>query len=104
MRRFTLANPFAQALALGLAVTGTAASAQPSAYPSPQQRDFLAAHNEARSDAGAPPLVWSDRLERDAMDWARHLAARDLYEHASPDQRRGQGENLWRGPRDHWSV
>lgn len=104
MRRFTLATAFAQALALGIALTGAAASAQPSGYPSPDQRDFLVAHNEARADAGAPPLVWSDRLERDAEDWARHLAARGLYEHSSPDQRRGQGENLWRGPRDQWSV
>lgn len=90
---------------LGLALLMTAVPAQPQAfrYPSPAERDFLTAHNLARTDAGAPPLVWSERLARDAQGWADHLAARGLYDHASLDQRKGQGENLWRGPRDRWS-
>ena len=50
------------------------------------------------------PLAWSDRLAADADGWAEHLAANNLYDHASPDQRRGQGENLWRGTRDRWSA
>jgi uncharacterized protein YkwD len=77
---------------------------QERAYPLPEQRDWLAAHNQARAEAGVEPLAWSDRLARDADSWARHLAANDLYDHASPDQRRGQGENLWRGPKGYWSA
>ena len=83
----------------------TAAPAHPQAshYPDPVERDFLTAHNLARVDAGAPLLGWDDGLARDAQDWADHLAARNLYDHASPQQRKGQGENLWRGPRERWS-
>lgn len=89
----------------GLALVMTAAPVQPQAfhYPSPAERDFLTAHNLARVDAGATPLVWSEQLERDAQDWAEHLAASDRYDHAPPERRKGQGENLWRGPRDRWS-
>jgi hypothetical protein len=67
------------------------------------EREWLDAHNLARDDVGVPPVVWSDRLADDAQSWARHLARTDLYEHATPDQRKGQGENLWRGPRGYWS-
>lgn len=103
MRRFSLASPIAQALAVAIFLTAAPAHPQDDRYPSPAERDFLTAHNLARNDAGAPLLVWSDRLERDAQSWAEHLAARDLYEHATIEQRKGQGENLWRGPRDRWS-
>ncbi len=91
---------------LGLALVMTAAPVQPQAfrYPSPDERDFLAAHNIAREDVSLAPLVWSDRLARDAQDWADHLAAHNLYDHASIEQRKGQGENLWRGPRGYWSI
>lgn len=103
MRRFSLRSPIAQALGAALLLTSAAAYPQASTYPSPAERDFLTAHNLARTDAGVPLLVWSDRLERDAMEWAEHLAARNLYEHASYDRRKGQGENLWRGTRGRWS-
>lgn len=67
-------------------------------------RDWLAAHNRAREDVGLPPLAWSDRLARDAAGWARYLARSNRYDHASPDARRGQGENLWRGPKGYWTA
>jgi hypothetical protein len=90
---------------LGLALVMTAAPVQPQAfhYPSPAERDFLTAHNLARVEAGATLLVWSEQLARDAQEWADHLAASNLYDHAPPARRKGQGENLWRGPRDRWS-
>jgi hypothetical protein len=69
----------------------------------PHKRDWLAAHNLARAEVGLAPLAWSDALARDAQAWARHLAERGLYAHASPEQRRGQGENIWRGPKGYWS-
>lgn len=77
---------------------------QASGDAGPQQRDWLDAHNLARGEVGLPPLAWSDRLARDAQGWARHLAENNRYDHASPDQRRGQGENLWRGPKGYWSA
>ena len=90
----------------GLALLMAAAPAVPQESRSlaPQERDWLDAHNFARDDVGLPPLAWSDRLARDAASWARHLARNDLYDHASPDQRRGQGENLWRGPKGYWAA
>jgi hypothetical protein len=66
--------------------------------------DWLEAHNDAREDVGLAPLAWSDRLAADAQQWARHLARNNLYDHASPQQRKGQGENLWRGSRGHWDA
>lgn len=83
-----------------------AAPAHPQALraPVPEDEAFLAAHNRARAEAGAPPLVWSEGLARDAAVWAAHLAATGLYEHADLEQRRGQGENLWRGSRGYWGA
>jgi len=77
---------------------------QASDYPQTDQRNWLAAHNLARAEVGIAPLVWSERLAHDAQGWANHLAARNLYDHASPQERKGQGENLWRGPRGNWTA
>lgn len=103
MRSISFVSTIIRLAALALLMTAAPALPQASRYPSPEQRDWLAAHNLARDDVGVAPLVWSDRLARDAQGWADHLAARNLYDHASLDQRKGQGENLWRGPRDQWS-
>jgi hypothetical protein len=94
---------------LRVAITGllmTAAPAHPQALATPAaaDQDFLAAHNAARAEVGVPPLVWSARLAQDAAHWAAHLAASGLYEHANIEQRRGQGENLWRGPGGYWDA
>lgn len=88
----------------GLLMTAAPALPQASRYPQPDERDWLAAHNVARDEVGIAPLVWSERLARDAQGWADHLAARDLYDHASPQERKGQGENLWRGTRGYWTA
>lgn len=90
-----------------LALLMTAAPALPQASSAdhhPDPRDWLDPHNDARGDVGLPPLVWSDKLARDAAGWARHLARNNLYDHASPEQRKGQGENLWRGPKGYWDA
>jgi hypothetical protein len=90
--------------AFALLMTAVPAYPQASATLSPFQHAWLETHNEARSAVGMEPLAWSDRLAVDAAAWARYLAANDLYDHATPDQRRGQGENLWKGPRDQWPA
>jgi hypothetical protein len=53
-------------------------------------------HNGERSRVGTDPLVWSDRLARDAQRWADHLAATNSFDH---DAHTAQGENLWMGTR-----
>jgi hypothetical protein len=88
---------------LALLMAAAPALPQASADSGSDVRDWLDAHNSARADLGLPPLAWSDGLARDAGEWARHLARNGLYDHATPDQRKGQGENLWRGPKGYWS-
>jgi len=89
---------------LALLMAATPALPQASADSEAEVREWLAAHNSAREDVGLMPLVWSERLAHDAALWARHLARKNLFEHASPAERAGQGENLWRGPKGYWSA
>ncbi|MCX9146221.1 CAP domain-containing protein [Erythrobacter sp. WG] len=89
---------------LGLSMAAAPALPQASRVALPVEREALAAHNMARVEAGAVPLIWSERLARDAQGWADGLAAQGRFDHAPPGQRRGQGENLWRGTRGRWSV
>ncbi|ASJ91317.1 CAP domain-containing protein [Porphyrobacter sp. CACIAM 03H1] len=97
-------STIARLACLALFMAAAPALPQASAGNGAEARDLLDAHNLAREDVGLPPLAWNERLARDAADWARHLARHDLYDHASPDRRKGQGENLWRGPKGHWSA
>ena len=62
-----------------------------------RERTWLDAHNAERSDFGVAPLTWSDKLARDAQQWARHLARQGTMRHSSSSERDGQGENLWMG-------
>lgn len=103
MRSFRLISRLAGPLGLILLMTASPAVPQERARPGSDARDMLEAHNIARQEVGLPQLVWSDRLVSDAQRWAEHLARRNLYDHAPPDIRKGQGENLWRGSRDRWS-
>ncbi len=58
---------------------------------------WLDEHNKARADFGAEPLVWSDKLSKDAEKWAAKLAKEGRLYHSSRDSRDGTGENLWMG-------
>lgn len=58
---------------------------------------LLEEHNRAREDVGVPHLEWSNRLAREAHDWAEHLARQGRMIHATREQRGGTGENLWMG-------
>ncbi len=97
-------STIARLVSLALLMAGAPAHPQASRDPGPEAREFLDAHNRARAEVGVAPLVWSERLVRDAQGWADHLAARGLYDHATLEQRKGQGENLWRGPSGHWDA
>jgi len=59
---------------------------------------MLKSHNDARAAVGAPALVWSSALARDAGAFAVKLARERRFEH-SPQPRGSpvQGENLWMG-------
>lgn len=60
---------------------------------------MLAIHNAARARVGVPPLAWDAGLAEAARAYAEDMARSDLFRHAPPALRRGQGENLWRGSR-----
>jgi len=57
---------------------------------------LLEAHNAERERLGIARLRWSDRLARQAQQWASYQARHQLFDHAQ--ERYGAGENLWMGP------
>jgi hypothetical protein len=69
--------------------------------PAPTRDDFAArmlkAHNDARREAGLPPLRWNEDLARGAMQWAQVLARDGNLRHSSHESREGIGENVWMG-------
>ena len=65
---------------------------------------LLAAHNIERDRTGAARLRWSNKLAQDANAWALRLAREGRLEHASGEQRRGSGENLWMGSARKYSA
>lgn len=66
---------------------------------------MIAAHNQARRQYGVEPLVWDDRLARDARAYAIHLARTGRFKHDPQVGRRPrQGENLWMGTRTAYSY
>ncbi|WP_107850893.1 CAP domain-containing protein [Oceanimonas marisflavi] len=60
---------------------------------------LLDAHNSARAEVGAGPLLWSVRAEQQAASWARVLSRRCDIEHS---QGSGFGENLFMGTRGYY--
>ncbi|WGM38146.1 CAP family protein [Caulobacter sp. NIBR1757] len=73
--------------------------------PAFAQDDFqsrvLAAHNAVRAQVGTPPLQWNSRLAADARAWADTLARKGRLQH---DDQRSQGENLWMGTANFFSI
>ena len=65
---------------------------------------ILAAHNRARAEVGAPPLIWNAALADGAMNWARHLAERGRLAHSPSSDRGSLGENLWMGTAGRYSA
>ena len=48
---------------------------------------------------GLPAMAWDSALAAAAADYAAELARTGKWGHSRPDQREGQGENLWMGTR-----
>ncbi len=81
-----------------------------STAPMPRGADLLrsamlAGHDDARSAAGVPPLVWDDALAADAAAYAQVLVRSGRFEHArQPNGPGREGENLFTGTRDAYSY
>lgn len=70
-------------------------AAEPEPEPEGPEGDMAAmleAHNQFRAAHCAAPLSWSEKLARDAQDWADHL--RDSGCQLAHDNKTRQGENL----------
>lgn len=55
--------------------------------------------NAERATIGLPAMAWDPALAQAASDYAAELARTGRWGHSRPDQRQGQGENLWMGTR-----
>ena len=51
----------------------------------------LKVHNDARIEVGVGPLTWSEELEKEALNYAKYLARRDIFKHSKTTN---NGENL----------
>lgn len=65
---------------------------------------LLAAHNRERVAAGVPPLTWDPALAASAAAYGPVLASSGGLDHAPPQMRVGQGENLWMGTRGAFTL
>lgn len=50
----------------------------------------LKVHNDARKEVGVAPLVWSEKLEQQALKYAKQIARTNNYKHSNTKD----GENL----------
>jgi Cysteine-rich secretory protein family len=64
--------------------------------------EILTAHNKYRGEVGVKPIVWSDKLALDALNWANYLASLGggILVHSDTQQ----GENLWSGTQGGFSY
>ena len=53
----------------------------------------LELHNEARKDVGSPPLVWSEKLQKQALLYAKILARKDEKQNMK-HSKTNDGENM----------
>lgn len=66
--------------------------------------ELLDAHNLERDRFGAPRVAWSDKLAREAHEWAQQLAREGRMRHSTQADRGGAGENLWMGSAGNYSA
>ena len=57
------------------------------------EKKALKVHNDAREEVGAPPLVWSEKLEEQALLYAKILARKDEKQNMK-HSKTNDGENM----------
>lgn len=103
MGRFRIAVAvFAAISALG--AFAAPLSAQREEAVNPFAWRLLAAQNEERDSLALPRLQWSARLASAAQAWAEHLVREGRMVHATQEQRRSAGENLWMGSAGYYGA
>ena len=63
------------------------------------KKKALEIHNKARKLVGVAPLVWSEKLEKQALNYARFLARNNKFKHSKTTS----GENLYKESSWEWS-
>ena len=58
------------------------------------QEEALSVHNHYRRKHRVPDLRWNNELSRGAQAWAEKIARQNSLQHATPQQRNEDGENL----------
>lgn len=102
--RFLVAAVFVGLLSVATAVSASVAAMLP-AHLSNLPRELLGLHNAERAQVVARPLVWDEQLASDAAAYARELDERyGRLVHSDHASRWGQGENLWMGTSNRYSV
>lgn len=92
-----------QTIILGMLLAcGVASPAGARSVPAAAQ--LLESHNFERRVMGAAPLAWDAGLAAAADTYANELARTERWGHSAPNQRVGQGENLWMGTRGAFSF
>ena len=104
-----LASALAPALPLSASAVGVGTAAPPAEIAhthaaGAEAERLLAMHNAERARMGLPALRWNASLARDAGGWAHKLLQKGKLHHASADERRGHGENLWMGTAGAWDA
>lgn len=66
--------------------------------------EICVAHNKYRADLQINDLAWDDDLATHAQTWAQSLANTNTFEHAPADQRVGEGENIFEGTANRFSL
>jgi uncharacterized protein YkwD len=87
----TIPAPFSPPPSADAGFDGGPAPSSDSLMNEADRAEFMRIHNQARAEAGAAPLVWSDELSSHAQEWAEELARRDRMQHRSNNR---YGENL----------
>ena len=58
-------------------------------------KESLDAHNRYRASHGSPAMKWSDSMAKEAEEWAKKLAKEGKLKHATPAERKNDGENVY---------
>jgi pathogenesis-related protein 1 len=61
-----------------------------------EMQGMIEAHNECRESLNLPPLVWSKKLAKKSLKWAKKLKRDNycLYKHSPKENRENIGENI----------
>lgn len=94
-------------ITMAIALHGTAAASGTAKPDTPSdifEHTLLDEHNAERIAKDVPALVWDEKLENEAREWAIRLANDGAMYHSTYEARNKAGENLWAGSAGRFSA